>query len=342
MPRHLPLLGILLISCLAAVPGVAAADIQRLPISLEVDGITLSGTLFRPTQTGKRPAVLCLHGFADSSSEMLPVCENLAHLGYVALALDFRGCGRSTGRAEFARGEVQDALAALAYLRRQEFVDAQRIGVFGAGMGGMTALLAAAEDASLRAAVAFMAPTDCALFAQELRREHPPLAEQVEAAIGGSPAAKPEEYRRRSPLTVAARIAAPVLLVYGEKDASVPPAHGHRLREAMARAGRTCVVKSYPDEGNAFTSPANATDSALLLLRFFNEKLGNTPPAGSLEACLLRRMELLRALHRQRAAGTQPSAAALAACDLALAALEAGKYPEADSLLAEAVEALEH
>ena len=331
-------LALLPISAPAAPPG--PEGIVPTPVSLAADGIALRGFVFRPAARGRCPAVICAHGFVGSSADVRGICASLAGLGYVAMALDFRGCGASGGRAEFALGETRDLLAAAAYLRRQPFVAPERIGAFGAGMGGTVALLAAAGDQRLKAVVGFMAPTDCAAFVAALEAARSPLAAPITRAIGGTPSQKPERYRARSPLTEAGKIAAPALLVYGEKDPLVPPAHGEALRDAMRAAGRSCTIRVYRGEGNSFSNPANAADSVLVMMRFLNAQLGNTPRAGTLEACLLRRMEVLQALARCQSAGTRVPTDLLAACDLAQAALEARKYGEAYRLLGEALGAL--
>jgi hypothetical protein len=129
-------------------------------------------------------------------------------------------------------------------------------------------------------------------------------------------------------------------LAFGGKDDLVPPEHGTKLCEAMVRAGRSCTVRIYPGEGNSFIDPGNALDSVLTLIRFFNQHLDNTPAPATRESCALKRLSLALVLQRRQSTGVNPSDDAMVACDIALAALAAKRWAEADRLLTEAIAAV--
>jgi uncharacterized protein len=71
--------------------------------------------------------------------------DALAAVGVATLAFNFRGVGGSTGSYDRMRGEVDDVVAALAYLARRPEVDAARIGLAGYSFGGLMAMLATAR-----------------------------------------------------------------------------------------------------------------------------------------------------------------------------------------------------
>lgn len=336
VPRCI-LLFLLLLPAAAGAAPQPAPGIVRQSVTVTSQGVPLPGYVVRPAAGGRHPAVICAHGFAGRAEDVAGICESLARLGYVAMAVDFRDSGKSPGKPGFACGELRDALAAASFLRRQAYVDPSRLAAWGAGMGGTVALLAAAVDPKLKAAVAFMAPTDCAAFARGLVKQNSPLAAPVWDAIGAAPDDDPSAYAARSPLTVANKIKVPLLLIYGGKDPLVPASHGTRLRDAIGRRGVPCQVKVYPDEGNTFADPANAADSILTMVGFLNKQLKNEPPAGTCRSCLLHRMALVAAVQRHRTPLPQDLQNT---CEVALAALEAGKYRQADRLLAEATAAV--
>jgi pimeloyl-ACP methyl ester carboxylesterase len=88
---------------------------------------------------GPRGVVLA-HGAAYNKESWVPLARRLAAEGYRALAIDFRGYGRSrAGSDEYAKDE--DVLAAVRYLHRQ---GAEKVSVIGASMGGGAAAEAAA------------------------------------------------------------------------------------------------------------------------------------------------------------------------------------------------------
>jgi alpha/beta superfamily hydrolase len=97
-------------------------------------GKRMAGVLHLPAGRGRAPAVLMLHGFTGHKVEthrlFVRTARQLAASGLIVLRFDFRGSGDSEGEFEemTIRGEVEDALNALAFLREQRRVDTIRIG----------------------------------------------------------------------------------------------------------------------------------------------------------------------------------------------------------------------
>lgn len=84
--------------------------------------------------------------------------------GYVVLAYSQRGLAKSTGEIHVAGPQdVADATEVINWLIRQDGVDADRIGFFGASYGAGTSLLAAAKDQRIKAVAGASAWAD--LFA---------------------------------------------------------------------------------------------------------------------------------------------------------------------------------
>ena len=108
---------------------------------------------FLPASGTVKGTVLHLHGNAANVSNHLPLVAWLPARGYNVLMLDYRGFGRSEGKPTLD-GIVQDALAALEYLRSRPDVDRDRLVVLGQSIGGATALRMLARDsAGVRLAV---------------------------------------------------------------------------------------------------------------------------------------------------------------------------------------------
>jgi cephalosporin-C deacetylase-like acetyl esterase len=157
-------------------------------------GILVPGLVFRPKESGRRPAVLYLDD-RGKAEEAHPGgrLDELADRGFVVLAVDVRGTGetapedpaRSPQRthdrmyrdfffnppANLARGamnlgrpllsmRVQDALAALSYLASRPDVDPADVRIFGHREGGVIGIFAAALDARVRQTVAHRSLVD--------------------------------------------------------------------------------------------------------------------------------------------------------------------------------------
>jgi dipeptidyl-peptidase 4 len=135
-------------------------ETQLLPVEFSTvrthDGLTLNTMLLRPPEfdpsrkypvlilapTGPRSQIVMN---ASGEAEML-WAQRMARLGYVVFAADGRGSGGRGRRFEepihFRLGgmELPDQLDALAFLRKQTFVDMKRLGIWGSSYGGMIAL----------------------------------------------------------------------------------------------------------------------------------------------------------------------------------------------------------
>jgi len=110
----------------------------------DLTGKTLSGTIMYPEgiePNGK--AVLFIHGWRSNQVGYIKRAKALAELGYICFVFDFRGHGESSGdirkltRQEF----LADAMEAYDYLKNQEGVNPDKIGVFGSSFGGYIATL---------------------------------------------------------------------------------------------------------------------------------------------------------------------------------------------------------
>ncbi len=132
----------------------------REQILFENEGQKLYGVLHRPffpaKSSEKVPAVLFCHGFAGNKIGKhriyISLAQRLAQLGIASLRFDFRGSGESEG--EFSEmtleSEVSDALQALKFLRQQNQIDRDRIGLLGNSFGGAVAVLAAQQDCDVK------------------------------------------------------------------------------------------------------------------------------------------------------------------------------------------------
>ena len=115
----------------------------------------LAGTLFRPSAPGRYPAVVALGGAGGGLSE--GGAETLASEGFAALALAYFGAG-SLPR-ELVEVPLEYFGRAIAWLRAQPAVDAERVAVVGNSKGGELALLLGATYPDAVGAVVGYAPS---------------------------------------------------------------------------------------------------------------------------------------------------------------------------------------
>jgi uncharacterized protein len=106
---------------------------------------------------GRRPCVVLAHGFGGTvDSGLMPYAERFAAAGLDALAFDYRHFGASGGEPRqvlSVRGQLEDYAAAVAFARRQEGVDPERIVLWGTSFSGGHVVEAAVADGRVAAVI---------------------------------------------------------------------------------------------------------------------------------------------------------------------------------------------
>ncbi len=108
------------------------------------EGPRLHGWFLPATSPRVLGTVLHLHGNVANITGHYAFAEGLPPRGFNVLCFDYRGYGRSEGRPT-RNGTIEDAAAALDYLRGRSDVDAVRIFLFGQSIGGTIGIALAAR-----------------------------------------------------------------------------------------------------------------------------------------------------------------------------------------------------
>ena len=133
---------------------------ERRPATFFSDGLRLDGELHLPAglEPGeRRPAIITCSGYQGLKA-IHPdrFARALTPDGYVCLAFDYRGFGRSEGpRGRLVPQEqCEDLRAAVSFLETVPEVDPEAISLVGWALGGGVAIAAAADDRRVRSVVA--------------------------------------------------------------------------------------------------------------------------------------------------------------------------------------------
>lgn len=120
------------------------------------DSALLCGNLTYPFSKGKYPAVVLVSGSGLQNRDeeifrhkpFLVLADHLTKNGIVVLRYDDRGYAKSgKGKGEFTTfSNMRDAEAAIDFLKKQEFVDKNKIGVIGHSEGGTIAFILGAKN----------------------------------------------------------------------------------------------------------------------------------------------------------------------------------------------------
>ena len=159
--------------------GVVARDVKFVS-----EGVQCYARIYLPkgfAPESKAPAIVLAPGGADTEAAIDKYAARFAARGLVAMAIDYRGWGRSGGflylaeplrwddRLRFSQhtakvrirrkrmspeAQLLDIRNAVSYLQGEPGIDRARIGVWGTDLAGGHAVVVAATDARIKAAVA--------------------------------------------------------------------------------------------------------------------------------------------------------------------------------------------
>lgn len=123
---------------------------QRVTFSA-ADGMHLVGIFLQGTNGA---TIVLLHGFGRSKEQLLPQANALNKAGFNVFMFDFRGAGESGGKyLTFGGREHLDLVAAIEFLKHRPGMNLDKLGVLGFSMGGVVAMLKAADIPEIKAMV---------------------------------------------------------------------------------------------------------------------------------------------------------------------------------------------
>lgn len=248
------------------------------------DGQQVPAYLFVPRdldRSKKHPAIVWVHGDGiNQNYDGWHVERNYAvyysfhqyllRQGYVVIAPDYRGSigyGRDWRHGAFMEvggKDYKDVEAVASYLGTLPYVDASRIGIWGLSYGGFFTLLALTD-----APTTFAAGIDVAGVVDYRMYYDDPYRGAWTYARIRSPEERPAAYDVASPLSRAARIERPLLILHGTADVNVPYLHSLRLSDALLKLGKPFEFVTYPGEFHYFQRAHVLRDAWQRVDRFF-------------------------------------------------------------------------
>ena len=228
------------------------------------DGREVPAWLYRPHGEGVRGVVISIHGGPEAQERPFynysGLYQYLLSQGVAVLAPNVRG---STGYGktyqslilrDFGGAELGDFEHAVKYLRTLDWVDPERIGVWGASYGGFATLSCLSRLPDLWAAgVSMVGPSNLLTMARSV-----PETWRAEMADWvGDPDTEADFLLERSPITYSDAITAPLFVIQGANDPRVVKAESDQIVEALRKRGVDVRYDVYEDEGHGFTNRVN-------------------------------------------------------------------------------------
>ena len=254
------------------------------------DGLEIPAYLTVPKgSTGKNlPMVVMIHGGPWVSGDHWGYnaeVQFLASRGYAVLQPNFRGT-TGYGWKHFSSSfkqwglAMQDDIAdGTQWAIDQGVADPNRICIYGASYGGYATMMGLAKTPDLyRCGINYVGVTDLNLFATATWSDFAYsefLSYGIKDMIGDL-TGDLERLRTTSPVEMANRIKAPVLMAYGTADRRVVPEHGTRMKAALEKAGRTPEWMMVAGEGHGFREMKNQERFYGAMEKFLAENIGKT------------------------------------------------------------------
>ncbi len=274
-------------------PGLLAADLTP-PVAVQfpsrADGKPVPATLMvskNLDRTRRHPAIVWIHGSGPEQNYLgwhpgsyrmyYSVHQYLAQQGYVILTPDYRhssGYGRDWAVGSYmdlGGAEYLDVASGADYLKTLDYVDPDRIGVWGLSYGGFMTLQAVTVTPTLfRCAIDVAGVTDWATYATTNLGASAP-------SKMGTPVENPEGYYRSAPVKHMEKLVRPLLILHGTNDRNVAFRESLTLIDTLVKLGKSFETAIYPGEVHFFRRAHVLRDAWRRAEDFFDRHLKDGP-----------------------------------------------------------------
>jgi dipeptidyl aminopeptidase/acylaminoacyl peptidase len=233
------------------------------------DGLEIPAYLTLPkgVEAKNLPAVIFPHGgpWYRNSWGYDAFAQFLANRGYAVLQPNFRastGYGKKflgAGNKQWGDKMQDDVTWGAKYLIAQGIADPKRVGIMGGSYGGYATLAGVAFTPDVyAAAVSIVGPSNLITLLESIPPYWEPIRKLFYERMGdpNTPEGK-AQLLRQSPLTSAAKIKTPLLVVQGANDPRVNKRESDQIVVALRDRGFPVEYLVAPDEGHGFARPVN-------------------------------------------------------------------------------------
>jgi len=246
------------------------------------DGYPVQVRLIKPQPfdpSRRYPAIVYIYGgpaapvvrdvFDYSFARNAPFDQLLARSGYVVMNVDPRSATgvskadqNTVARKVWADGELADMLTGVRWLKNFDWVDGDRVGVWGWSGGGTSTLLLMTRSEEFKAGVSIAPVTDWYFYDTKFAE-----------TFMKTPADNPEGYDNFNLVARAGDLHGRVMLVHGTYDDNVHPQNTWAMVDALLEAGKTFDLMIYPMRKHALGDRPAMRDLYKRMLEFWERNL---------------------------------------------------------------------
>lgn len=133
------------------IASVPAYEFTTTEMKTNINGQSIYGVAYTPLEAGSSlPAIILSHGYGGNYNTNAAYAKEFASLGYFAYTFDFRG-GSPSSRSDGSTldmsvfTEEEDLKAVIRMVQSLDFIDNEKIFLFGTSQGGLVSAMAAAD-----------------------------------------------------------------------------------------------------------------------------------------------------------------------------------------------------
>jgi dipeptidyl aminopeptidase/acylaminoacyl peptidase len=221
------------------------------------DGKLVEGISIRPLGEGKFPGLMMIPGHQGPATLFITLGTIFAQQGFACFSVGQPGSGKTQIELDFVGPKtIKAMIAGYEKFKREPYVDATHMGIFGYSRGGMAAALMATKLKDLKAVVLGAGIYDFQKAYDEVSIEG--IRENMRKESGMTPKA----IRERSAILRMDRVKAAVLILHTQKDENVPVSQAFLLRDRLTELKKDFEIKVFP-EGKHGWITGNLIDAAL-------------------------------------------------------------------------------
>lgn len=249
-----------------------------------LDGLEIPAIYYKPPQANKGnkvPAIVRVHGGPGGQARVgyRASTQYLVNNGYAVLDINNRGSSgygktfQTLDDQAHGKGDLDDCVAAIDWLKSQNHINGENIGILGGSYGGYMVMAAMAfRPDAFDVGVNIFGVTNWVRTLKNI----PPWWEAARESLYkelGNPFTQEDYLYSISPLFHAEKIKKPVLVLQGANDPRVLQVESDEMVDAIKKQNVPVEYVVFPDEGHGFSKKKNQIISNEAILTFLDKYL---------------------------------------------------------------------
>jgi dipeptidyl aminopeptidase/acylaminoacyl peptidase len=247
------------------------------------DGAEITGFLYKPPEkfTGKRPALVVIHGGPEGQSQPTFLGRSNYYLNELGIALIYPNVRGSTGYGKtfslldngFKREDTyKDINALFDWIGARPDLDAEHIAVTGGSYGGhMTLAVSTFYSERIRCSVDIVGMSNLVTFLEHTEAYRRDLR-RVEYGDERDPKMR-EFLEKIAPMNNIEKIKKPMFVIAGKNDPRVPVSESQQIADALKKQGTRVWLLIAKDEGHGYRKKGNQDFQFYATVEFLREYL---------------------------------------------------------------------